>query len=138
MSENISEYTTSLAGLTCKPLAILSETISPQEMSRVRGGTDYVEPCPWNEDEEVENPYPCETPDGEPCPCDEEIIESDDGEDSSLWEDVTEIVDDVWDWLNGDDVEEEWSEEDIEDEETEDEETEDEWSEEDMEKEGIY
>ena len=38
MSENIFEHTTSIAGLTCKPLAILSETISPQEMSRARGG----------------------------------------------------------------------------------------------------
>ena len=38
MPENIFEHTTSLEGLTCKPLAILSETISPQEMSRARGG----------------------------------------------------------------------------------------------------
>ena len=38
MQENILEHTTSIAGLTCKPLSILSETISPQEMSRVRGG----------------------------------------------------------------------------------------------------
>ena len=38
MSENIFEHTTSIARLTCKPLAILSETISPQEMSRARGG----------------------------------------------------------------------------------------------------
>lgn len=38
MSESIFEHTTSIAGLTCKPLAILSEIISPQEMSRVRGG----------------------------------------------------------------------------------------------------
>ena len=38
MPENIFEYTTSIAGLTCKPLSILSETISPHEMSRVRGG----------------------------------------------------------------------------------------------------
>ncbi|MCE2435617.1 MAG: hypothetical protein J4F29_22270 [Candidatus Latescibacteria bacterium] len=128
MSENISEHTTSITGLTCKPLAILSETISPQEMSMARGGTDYVEPCPRNEDEDVEDPYPCETPDGLPCPCDEEIIESDDGEDSSLWEDVTEIVDDVWDWLTDDDVEEEWpEEEDIEEEETEEEEILEEW-----------
>ena len=37
MLENISEHTTSITGLTCKPLAILSETISPQEMSVVRG-----------------------------------------------------------------------------------------------------
>ena len=40
MSENISAYTTSITGLTCKPLSILSETISPQEMSMVRGGQD--------------------------------------------------------------------------------------------------
>lgn len=39
MQENILEHTTSIAGLTCKPLAILSETISPEEMSMVRGGT---------------------------------------------------------------------------------------------------
>ena len=38
MPENIFEHTTSIAGLTCKPLSILSETISPQEMSRARGG----------------------------------------------------------------------------------------------------
>ena len=38
MSENIFEHTTSIAGLTCKPLAILSETISSQEMSMARGG----------------------------------------------------------------------------------------------------
>ena len=38
MSENIFEHTTSIAGLTCKPLAILSETISPEEMSMARGG----------------------------------------------------------------------------------------------------
>ena len=38
MSENILEHTTSITGLTCKPLSILSETISPQEMSRTRGG----------------------------------------------------------------------------------------------------
>ncbi|MDE2830905.1 MAG: hypothetical protein OXN20_12370 [Gemmatimonadota bacterium] len=40
MPENIFEHTTSIAGLTCKPLSILSEIISPQEMSMVRGGTD--------------------------------------------------------------------------------------------------
>lgn len=38
MSESIFEHTTSIAGLTCKPLSILSETISPQEMSMARGG----------------------------------------------------------------------------------------------------
>ena len=38
MSENIFEHTTSIAGLTCKPLSILSETISSQEMSMARGG----------------------------------------------------------------------------------------------------
>ena len=38
MSENILEHTTSITGLTCKPLAILSETISPREMNRARGG----------------------------------------------------------------------------------------------------
>ncbi len=38
MQENILEHTTSIAGLTCKPLSILSETISPQEMSMARGG----------------------------------------------------------------------------------------------------
>lgn len=38
MSENIFAHTISIAGLTCKSLAILSETISPQEMSRARGG----------------------------------------------------------------------------------------------------
>ena len=38
MSESIFEHTTSIAGLTCKPLSILSETISPEEMSKARGG----------------------------------------------------------------------------------------------------
>ena len=38
MSENISEYTASITGLTCKPLSILSETISPQEMGTAWGG----------------------------------------------------------------------------------------------------
>ncbi len=38
MSENIFEHTTSIAGLTCKPLSILFETISPQEMNMARGG----------------------------------------------------------------------------------------------------
>ncbi len=40
MPESIFEHTTSIAGLTCKPLSILSETISPQEMSMARGGND--------------------------------------------------------------------------------------------------
>ncbi len=40
MPENIFEHTTSIAGLTCKPLDILSETISTQEMSMARGGDD--------------------------------------------------------------------------------------------------
>ena len=40
MPENIFEPTTSIAGLTCKPLSVLSETISPEEMSKVRGGND--------------------------------------------------------------------------------------------------
>ena len=40
MSESIFEHTTSIAGLTCKPLSILSETISSQEMSMARGGDD--------------------------------------------------------------------------------------------------
>ena len=38
MPESIFGHTTSIKGLTCKPLDILSETISPQEMNRVRGG----------------------------------------------------------------------------------------------------
>ena len=38
MSESIFEHTTSIARLTCKPLAILSETISPEEMSKAQGG----------------------------------------------------------------------------------------------------
>ena len=44
MSKNIFEprydIATPIAGLTCKPLAILPETISPQEMSLARGGND--------------------------------------------------------------------------------------------------
>ena len=46
MSESIFEHTTSIAGLTCKPLAILSETISQEEMSRVRGGNHHIEEPP--------------------------------------------------------------------------------------------
>lgn len=46
MSESIFEHTTSIAGLTCKPLAILSETISSEEMSRVRGGDHHLEEPP--------------------------------------------------------------------------------------------
>ena len=46
MPENIFEHTTSIVGLTCKPLAILSETISPQEMSRVRGGNHHIDEPP--------------------------------------------------------------------------------------------
>ena len=56
MSENISEQsegiTTSITGLTCKPLAILSETISTQEMNMARGGgddeDDDPDPIDWN------------------------------------------------------------------------------------------
>ena len=44
MPENIFEHTTSIAGLTCKPLSILSETISSQEMSMARGGNDNGDP----------------------------------------------------------------------------------------------
>lgn len=55
MPENIFEHTTSIEGLTCKPLAILSETISPQEMSRTQGGNGCGEkkkeedPIDWND-----------------------------------------------------------------------------------------
>ncbi len=55
MQENILEHTTSIAGLTCKPLSILSETISPQEMSRAQGGNGCDEkkkeedPIDWND-----------------------------------------------------------------------------------------
>ena len=55
MPENIFEHTTSIVGLTCKPLAILSETISPQEMSRTQGGNGCGEkkkeedPIDWND-----------------------------------------------------------------------------------------
>lgn len=54
MSENISEQsegiTTSITRLTCKPLAILSETISTQEMNMARGGgdDDDDDPIDWN------------------------------------------------------------------------------------------
>ena len=47
MSKNIFEprydIATPIAGLTCKPLAILPETISPQEMSLARGGNEAEE-----------------------------------------------------------------------------------------------
>ena len=57
MQENILEHTTSIAGLTYKPLAILSETISPQEMSRAQGGNgcgekkkeEEKDPIDWND-----------------------------------------------------------------------------------------
>ena len=55
MPENILEHTTSIAGLTCKPLSILSETISPEEMSMARGGNggkknkcEDEDPIDWN------------------------------------------------------------------------------------------
>ncbi len=44
MPENILEHTLSIAGLTCKPLAILSEAISPEEMSMARGGNGDGDP----------------------------------------------------------------------------------------------
>ena len=44
MSESIFEHTTSITGLTCKPLSILSETISTQEMSMARGGNGGSRP----------------------------------------------------------------------------------------------
>ena len=50
MPENIFEHTTSIAGLTCKPLSILSKTISPQEMSRARGGNGCGEKKKEEED----------------------------------------------------------------------------------------
>ena len=37
------DIATPIAGLTCKPLSILPETISPQEMSLARGGNDEAE-----------------------------------------------------------------------------------------------
>ncbi len=50
MSKNIFEprydIATPIAGLTCKPLSILPETISPQEMSLARGGFDGSGPVP--------------------------------------------------------------------------------------------
>ena len=50
MSKNIFEprydIATPIAGLTCKPLSILPETISPQEMSLARGGNDKEEEEP--------------------------------------------------------------------------------------------
>ena len=58
MSENIFEHTTSIAGLTCKPLSILSETISPQEMSRARGGNG----C--NDDDDDDDPIDMNTTPG--------------------------------------------------------------------------
>lgn len=58
MQENILEHTTSIAGLTCKPLSILSETISPQEMSRVRGGGGH----------DIEEPPETGPPPGTECP----------------------------------------------------------------------
>ncbi|MDE2832037.1 MAG: hypothetical protein OXN20_18135 [Gemmatimonadota bacterium] len=55
MPENSFEHTTSIAGLTCKPLSILSEAISTQEMNMARGGTggkknkcEDEDPIDWN------------------------------------------------------------------------------------------
>ena len=58
MSESIFEHTTSIAGLTCKPLSILSETISPQEMNMVRGGNG----C--NDDDDDDDPIDMNTTPG--------------------------------------------------------------------------
>ncbi len=62
MPENIFQQqdgiTTSITGLTCKPLTILSETISPQEMSRTRGGNG----C--NNDDDDDDPIDMNTTPG--------------------------------------------------------------------------
>lgn len=53
MSKNIFEprhdIATPIAGLTCKPLSILPETISPQEMSLARGGNGDDDPYDFDE-----------------------------------------------------------------------------------------
>ena len=124
MLENISEHTISITGLTCKPLAILSETISPQEMSRARGGNGAVcggciEPEPPIPDETVcfpegpLEPEPTALPEPEPSLW-EEITET--AEDvweeitetaEDVWEEITETAEDVWDWLTDEEEEEE-------------------------------
>ena len=132
MPENIFDQqdslTTSITGLTCKPLAILSETISPQEMSMVRGGTDLGQDPPIPEGTVCfpEGPYvpePTALPEPEPSLW-EEITET--AEDvweeitetaEEVWDEATEFVEDVWDWLTDDEEEEE--EEKIDEEETE-------------------
>ena len=42
------DIATPIAGLTCKPLSILPETISPKEMSLARGGNDEAETMMFN------------------------------------------------------------------------------------------
>ena len=72
MAESIFENTTSIAGLTCQPLAILSETISSQEMSRARGGWQTI-PSMLDSlatNEEIEKP-PTDLTGGAPDPTDE-------------------------------------------------------------------
>ncbi len=145
MSEKVSEQsegiTTSITGLTCKPLAILSETISPEEMSRVRGGIDDIGNSPPIEEPDTVPPCPdpCPTPPcPDPCPVDfpepdlnpepepeslwEEITETAE----EIWDEATEFVEDVWDWLTDDEEEEEEEEEEEIDEEETEEETEEE------------
>ena len=133
MSESIFAHTTSIAGLTCKPLSILSETIATQEMSRVRGGTDIEPENPPPIPEETicfpEGPYepePTALPEPEPSLWEEitetaeEVWEDITETAEEVWDETTEIVEDVWDWLTGDDEEEETEEEETEDETEED------------------
>ena len=135
MSENILEHTTSIAGLTCKPLAILSETISPEEMSRARGGNEgestMFEIMVNNSDEgnqQTGDPTVCqsnpncydEKPDGGSSTQSGTLLISnpsliggyggysgggDDGENN----DDSSLWDDIWDWLTDEEEEDEGS-----------------------------
>ncbi len=128
MPENILEHPTSIAELTCKPLAILSETISPQEMSMARGGNEgestMFELMVSNSDEgnqQTGDPTVCQSNPN----CYDEKPDGGSSTQSGTWgtyssyggyggysggggEDADDDSwwDDMWDWLTGDEDDE--------------------------------
>ena len=50
------DIATPIAGLTCKPLSILPETISPKEMSLARGGNGDEDDDPFYDFDQIYNP----------------------------------------------------------------------------------
>ncbi len=121
MPENIFDQqdslTTSITGLTCKPLAILSGTISPEEMSRARGGDGSASEKDGDKESDTLIDllaYPLEEPPGQlcedpscidcccddtqPCPPDGPSFGAGlDEEDSSLLDEITETAEEIWD-----------------------------------------